>query len=56
MLAQDGADQYVVAESGGDYLIGWYLDQDDRLPDADTVGKALAGAERVEWSDVVGVD
>lgn len=53
VLAQDGDDDYVVAAQGGAFLIAWYVEGADRLPDADTVGAALADAEVVDWSDVV---
>lgn len=56
VLSQNGEEQYVVADHGGTYLLAWYVEPGEGLPGADTVGKALAGAERVEWSDVVGLD
>lgn len=56
VLAQGGQDQYVVADHGGTYLLAWYVAPGEGLPDADEVGTALAEAERVEWSEVVGLE
>lgn len=56
VLSQNGADQYVVADQGGTVLLAWYVQPGDGLPDADEVGRGLAEAERVEWSEVVGLE
>lgn len=56
VLSQNGEEQYVVAEHGGSYLLAWYVEPGEGLPDADVVGRALADAEQVDWSDLVGLD
>lgn len=56
VLTRDGTDQYVVADHGNTYLLAWYVEPGDGLPDADAVGRALSDAEEVAWSDVVGLD
>lgn len=53
VLSDDGSEEYVVADHGGTKLLAWYVDGVGELPDPDEVGRALAGAELVEWSDVV---
>lgn len=56
VLAEDGDEDYVVATHGGTFLIAWYVEGADRLPDADAIGAALADAEEVDWGDVVEED
>lgn len=56
VLGQNGSDEYVVATHGGTFLIARYVEGSDRLPDADTIGADLAGAEPVDWGDVVDAD
>lgn len=56
VLCDDGADAYVVARRGGAFLIAWYVEGTDGLPDADEVGTALADAGLVDWSAVAARD
>jgi hypothetical protein len=50
------SDEYVVVDHGGSFLIAWYVEPGDGLPEADEVGRALADAEQVDWADIVGLD
>lgn len=46
----------VVADKSGVRLEARFYDNGEELPDAETVGEALADAEEVEWLDLASAE
>jgi hypothetical protein len=58
IFESDGEAHRIIAAQGSTYLVATFGAGDGagELPDADEIGAALAGAEEVEWDEVLGLD